>query len=186
MKKYLCFFALFLSFTLILVLSPVFGDTASKFSSDYGSELSKGQKVTVLVKVLGEPESDSPQKRAKEIRYLQSAVLKFCSFAGATNIVSDTHSNQFTATVTTSLAKALEKRSDVISVTVLEDISKETKENLDSLSPKKQHSLGRSIDEIKCKSDYIMLVKSNGEPACVKSKSAEKLTLRGWGEAYPQ
>ena len=139
-----------------------------------------------MVKVSGEPESENPQKRAKEIRYLQSAVLKFCSFAGATNIVSDIHNNEFTATMTTSLAKALEKRSDVISVTALEDILKDTKEDLDKLSPKKQQSQGRSIDEIKCKSGYIMMVKSNGEPACVKSMSAEKLVLREWGELYHQ
>jgi hypothetical protein len=169
-----------------VVLNPAFGYTASKFSSDYGDDLSTGQKITVLVKVLGKPESENPQKRAKEIRHLQSAVLKFCSFAGATNVRSDTWNNEFTATVTTSLAKVLEKRSDVISITKLEDGQKSTKEDLDKLSPKKQQSHGRSIDEIQCKSDYVLMVKSTGEPACVKVSSFEKLILRGWGEAYRQ
>ena len=182
--KGLWFFALFFSF--LLVLNPAFGYTASKFSANYGNDLSKGQKITVLVMVLGEPESENPQKRAKEIRHLQSAVLKFCSFAGATNVRSDTWNNEFTATVTTSLAKVLEKRSDVISVTTLEDIQKPTKENLDKLSPKKQQLYGRSIDEIQCKSNYVLMVKSNGDPACVKSESVEKLVLRGWGKSYPQ
>ena len=163
-----------------VVLNPAFGYTASKFSADYGNDLSQGQKITVLVKVLGEPESENSQKRAKEIRHLQSAVLKFCSFAGATNVRSDTWNNEFTATVTTSLAKVLEKRSDVISVTILEDIQKITKENLDKLSPKKQQFHGRSIDEINCKSDYILMVKSSGGLACVKPSSVEKLTERDW------
>lgn len=187
-KKYLWFSALF--FTFLLVLNhPAFGYTASKFASDYNNDLSAGQKITVLVKVLGEPESENNQKRAKEIRYLQSAVLKFCSFAGATNIISNTYNNEFTATMTISLAKALEKRSDVISVTLLEDILETTKENLDKLPPKKQQLYGRSIDEIQCKSDqHIVMVKSNEESAaaCVKSKSAEKLVLRGWGKLYLQ
>ena len=182
--KGLLFVALFFSF--LLVLNPAFGYTTSKFYADYGNDLSQGQKITVLVKILGEPESENPQKRAKEIRHLQSAVLKFCSFAGAINVRSDTWNNEFTATVTTSLAKVLEKRSDVISITILEDGQKSTKENLDKLSPKKQQSHGRSIDEIQCKSGYVLMVKSNGDPACVKVRSYEKLILRGWGEAYRQ
>ena len=179
--EHLWFFALF--FSILLVLNPAFGYTASKFSADYGEDLSMGQKITVLVKVLGEPESENPQKRAKEIRHLQSAVLKFSSFAGATNVRSDTWNNEFTVTVTTSLAQVLEKRSDVTSVTVLEDVQK-TKEDLDKLPPKKQQSHDRSIDEIQCKLDYVLMVKSNGDPACVKSMSVEKLVLRGWGEVH--
>ncbi len=107
-------------FGFLLFTSPAFGYPASKFVSDYGDELSKGQKIKVLVKVKGEPESEDPRKRAKEIRHLQSAVLKFCIFAGATNVKSDTWNNEFTAIITTSLAQVLEKRSDVISVHVLE------------------------------------------------------------------
>jgi len=116
--KALCIYAVF--FGLLLFTSPAFGYTASKFVSDYGYELSEGEKIKVLVKVKGEPESEDPAKRAKEIRYLQSAVLKFCNFAGATNVKSDTWNNEFTAIVTTSLAQVLEQRSDVISVQVIE------------------------------------------------------------------
>jgi len=119
--KYLSIFAMLFGF--LLISSPAFGYTASKFSSDYGEDLSIGQKIKVLVKVKGEPESENPAKRAKEIRYLQSAVLKFCNFAGATNVKSDSWNNEFTAIVTKSLAKVLEERSDVISVKVIESSS---------------------------------------------------------------
>ena len=122
--KFLWIFAIL--FGLLLVSSPAFGYTASKFVSDYGYELSEGQKIKVLVKVKGEPESQDPAKRAKEIRYLQSAVLKFINFAGATNVKSDTWNNEFTAIVTTLLAEILEKRSDVISVQVIETSSSQT------------------------------------------------------------
>jgi len=124
--KYLSIFAILFGF--LLVSSPAFGYTASKFVADYGYELSDGQKIKVLVKVKGEPESEDPAKRAKEIRFLQSAVLKFCNFAGATNVKTDTWNNEFTATVTTSLAKVLEQRSDVISVQVIETPSKSQSE----------------------------------------------------------
>jgi hypothetical protein len=116
--KYLSIFAILFGF--LLISSPAFGYTASKFVSDYGEDLSIGQKIKVLVKVIGEPESENPAKRAKEIRYLQSAVLKFCNFAGATNVKSDSWNNEFTAIVTKSLAKVLDERSDVISVKVIE------------------------------------------------------------------
>jgi len=116
--RYLCIFAVFFGF--LLLTGPAFGYPASKFVSDYGYELSEGQKIKVLVKVKGEPESQDPVKRAKEIRFLQSAVLKFCNFAGATNVKTDTWNNEFTAIVTTSLAHVLEQRSDVISVEVIE------------------------------------------------------------------
>ena len=115
-------------FGFLLISSPAFGYTASKFVADYGYELSDGQKIKVLVKVKGEPESEDPAKRAKEIRYLQSAVLKFCNFAGATNVKSDSWNNEFTAIVTTSLAQVLEERSDVISVQVIETSSAQTEQ----------------------------------------------------------
>ncbi len=119
--KYLPIFAILFGF--LLMSSPAFGYTASKFVSDYGEDLSKGQKIKVLVNVRGEPESENPAKRAKEIRQLQSAVLKFCNFAGATNVKSDTWNNEFTAMVTTSIAQILEERSDVTSVKVIESSS---------------------------------------------------------------
>ena len=107
-------------FGFLLFTSPVFGYTVSKFVADHGDELSKGQQIKVLVKVKGDLESDDPAKRAKEIRYLQSAVLKFCSFAGAVNVKSHTWNNEFTAEVTTSLAEVIEQRNDVISVHILQ------------------------------------------------------------------
>ncbi len=119
--KYLSIFVILFGF--LLISNPAFGYTASKFVSDYGEDLSKGQKIKVLVNVRGEPESENPAKRAKEIRQLQSAVLKFCNFAGATNVKSDLWNNEFTAMVTTSLAQVLEERSDVISVKVIESSS---------------------------------------------------------------
>ncbi len=116
--KYLWIFAVLFGF--LLFTSPAFGITASKFVADHGNDLSKGQQIKVLVKVKGELESDDPAKRAKEIRYFQSAVLKFCSFAGAVNVKSHTWNNEFTAEVTTSLAEVIEQRNDVISVHILQ------------------------------------------------------------------
>jgi len=116
--KHLWIFAILFGF--LLTTSPALGYTASKFVSEYGDDLSEGQKIKVLVKVKGEPESEDPTKRAKEIRYLQSAVLKFCNFAGAINVKSHTWNNEFTAMVTLSLAQVLELRNDVISVHVIE------------------------------------------------------------------
>jgi hypothetical protein len=103
-------------FGFLLFSSPAFGYTASKFAADYGGELSIGPQIQIQVKVKGTPEYDDPAKRAKEIRNLQYAVLKFCSFAGAVNVKSHTWKNEFTADVTTSLAEVIEQRSDVMSV----------------------------------------------------------------------
>jgi len=114
---YLWICAILLGF--LLFTSPAFGYTASKFVADYGGELSKGPQIKILVKVKGEPESNDPAKRAKEIRNLQAAVLKFCSFAGAVNVKSHTWKNEFTADVTTSLAEVLVQRNDVISIHML-------------------------------------------------------------------
>ena len=113
---YLWVYAVFFGF--LLFSSPALGYTASKFAADYGTELSKGPQITILVKVKGTPEYDDPAKRAKEIRNLQYAVLKFCSFAGAVNVKSHTWKNEFTADVTTSLAEVIEQRNDVVSVYV--------------------------------------------------------------------
>ncbi len=131
--KYLSILAILFSF--LLIISPAFGYAASKFVSDYGDDLSKGQEIKVLVKVKGEPESEDPAKRAKEIRFLQSAVLKFCNFAGATNVKSDTWNNEFSAEISTSLFEVLEKRDDLVSIKIishlgnLNDEIKNTTEN---------------------------------------------------------
>ena len=159
--------------------------TAATFAQQYKDELSTtGNRVSVVIKVAGESENTDPSKRAKEIRYLQSYVLKFLSFSNAVNVISDQQRNEITAQMHTEWIPILEKRNDVISITILGDVQKTTKEDLDRLPPMKQQSHGRSIDEIQCKLDYILMVKSAGDPACVKLKSAEKLTLRGWGESY--
>ncbi len=104
--------------------------------------------------------------------------LKFLSFSNAVNVVSNQQKNEITAQMHTAWIPILEKRSDVISITILEDVQKTTKD-LDRLPPNKQQLHDRSIGEIQCKLDYILMVKSSGDPACVKSSSAEKLVLRG-------
>ena len=93
-----------------------FGYSISEFVDKYQYSLSEGQWVQVLVTVKGEPESQDPIKRAKEIRYLQSGVLKFIHIAGAKNVKSDTWNNEFTAQLTSSLVAVIENRSDVLSV----------------------------------------------------------------------
>jgi len=161
--------------------------TAATFAQKYKDVLSvTGKRISVAIKVAGESESIDPSKRAKEIRYLQSYVLKFLSFSNAVNVVSDQQKNEITAQIHTAWIPILEKRSDVISVIILEDVQKTTKEDLDKLPPKKQQLQDRSIDEIQCKPDYILMVKSSSDPACVKLSSSEKLILRGWGELYQQ
>ncbi len=45
--------------------------------------------------------------------------LKFSILAGATNVKSDTWNNEFTAAVTTSLAKHLAQRGDVVSIDII-------------------------------------------------------------------
>ena len=155
--------------------------TAATFAQKYKEVLSAtGNRVSVVITIAGDSESTDPAKRAKEIRYLQSSVLKFLSFSNAVNVVSDQQKNEITAQMHTVWIPILEKRSDVISVTILEDVQKTTKEDIDKLPPKKQQSHGRSIDEIQCKSDYVLMIKSSGGPACVKPSSVEKLAQRDW------
>ena len=101
-------------------ITIAYGFSASEFVFKYGDQFTEGEKITVLVMVKGEPESPDPAKRAKEIRYFQSGILKFIHFAGATNVVSATTKNQFTATMTSSLAEYLTTRYDVLSVTNIE------------------------------------------------------------------
>jgi len=154
---------------------PDSGLTASTFESKYGDLIAKdGRKVTVLVKVVGDAESTEQNKREKEIRYLQTSVLKFVVFAGGINVVSDTLKNEFRAQVHPDLVELLEQRDDVISVTFI-----------DAMSPAKQTSEGITIDNISCKTQHVLMTKYNGTPACVKPKTAEKLQNRGWGTINP-
>jgi len=160
--------------------------TAATFAQKYKDVLSiTGNRVSVVIKVVGESESTDPAKRAKEIRYLQSYVLKFLSFSNAVNVVSDQQKNEITAQMHTVWIPILEKRSDVISVTILEDVQKTIQKDLDNLPPKKQQLHGRSIDEIQCKSDNVLMIKSSGEPACMKLSSVEKLTKKDWIVVHP-
>ena len=122
--KHLIIFTIICGFSLLF--NPAFGTTASEFVAKYQNQFSEGEKVKVLVKVKGEPTYDDPLKRAKEIRYYQSGVLKFIHFAGAINVISDTQDNQFTAIMTRTLAEKIATRSDVISVTILDGIIQST------------------------------------------------------------
>jgi uncharacterized protein YjbI with pentapeptide repeats len=101
-------------------MNSAYALTASEFVSKYQNQFTEGEKIRVLVQVNGEPSTDDPEKRAKEIRYYQAGVLKFIHFAGAINVVSDTQKNQFTATMTTLLAEKVSARYDVISVIIVD------------------------------------------------------------------
>ena len=101
-------------------MGVAYGLTASEYVSKYGNKYAEGEKIRVLVHVQGESSEENPAKRAKEIRYYQSAVLKFIHFAGAINVVSNTLDNSFTATMTTSLAEKISTRYDVKSVVVID------------------------------------------------------------------
>jgi len=105
--------------TIFLGYNFASGFTVSEFVYKYQDQFSVGQEIDVLVKVKGGSSTEDPAKRAREIRYYQSGVLKFVHFAGATNVKSDTWYNEFTGTMTTSLAEHIATRNDVISVTIL-------------------------------------------------------------------
>jgi len=122
--QYLVILAIICGFSLLY--NPAFGTTASEFVAKYQNQFSEGEKVKVLVKVKGAPTYDDPLKRAKEIRYYQSGVLKFIHFAGAINVISNTQDNQFTAIITSTLAEKIATRADVVSVTILDYIAQPT------------------------------------------------------------
>ncbi len=109
----------FILIVLVVSMNSAYALTASEFVSKYQNQFTEGEKIRVLVQVKGEPSTYDPAKRAKEIRYYQAGVLKFIHFAGAVNVISDTMKNQFTATMTTSLAEKISTRYDVISVTLI-------------------------------------------------------------------
>ena len=110
------------SIILLLNLNVAYAYPAKVFDQKFGKTLEEGERFKVLVKVVGEPQSQDPNFRPKEIRYMQASVLKFCHYAKATNVISDTWENQFTADVTPALAEVLSKRHDVISIQKIEDI----------------------------------------------------------------
>jgi hypothetical protein len=156
--------------------------TAATFADRYNDVLFTGKRVNVVIKMVGESENPDPAKRAKEIRYLQSYVLKFLSFSNAVNVVSNPQENEITAQIDSAWIPILEQRADVISVTVI-DAQNDNKENLDKLPPKKQQSQGRNINEIQCVKGFVLIQKYDLSPACVKPLTAEKLVERGWGKS---
>ena len=60
-------------------------------------------------------------------------------------------------------------------------IDMENKIMLVSLAPLKQLKIGKSVNEITCRDKYTLILKYNGNPACVKDSSIKKLVERGWG-----
>jgi hypothetical protein len=48
------------------------------------------------------------------------------------------------------------------------------------LSPLKQFKSGIQIDKITCKENLQLIIKNNGNPACVKPETKIKLVERGW------
>ena len=68
--------------------------TAATFVDKYKNLELTGDRVSVTIKVKGESENIDPSKREKEIRYLQSYVLKFLSFSKAVNVVLNHNTNE--------------------------------------------------------------------------------------------
>ena len=52
--------------------------------------------------------------------------------------------------------------------------------NSEFLPPLKQFKNGLHVNEIQCNDDLHLMIKHDGIPACVKTKSVEKLNERGW------
>jgi len=153
--------------------------TASTFVDKYQDLLQKGgARVSVLIKVTGDVESIDPAKRAKEIRNLQSYVLKFLSYTNGINILSDTQKNEITGQIHPHWIEILEERSEVLSVTILDkyNISKDKQ-----LPPLKQIEQGIEAKNVLCKEGFVLIIKHNGSPACVGSDTTVKLEELGWG-----
>jgi hypothetical protein len=49
------------------------------------------------------------------------------------------------------------------------------------MTPLKQLKIGKLVNEITCRDKYTLILKPNGNPACVKDASVKKLVERGWG-----
>jgi len=92
--------------------------TAATFVDKYKNLELTGERVSVTIKVKGESENIDPSKRAKEIRYLQSYVLKFLSFSKAVNVVSNQNTNEIVSQIDTAWIPILELRSDVAYVVI--------------------------------------------------------------------
>jgi hypothetical protein len=158
--------------------------TAATFADTYKDMSFTGKRASVVIKMAGESENSDPSKKAKEIRYLQSYVLKFLSFSNAVNVVSNPQKNEIAAQIDTAWIPILEQRSDVVSVIVLE-IQKDGKESLGNLSPLKQIANGIAPESIICNEGLVLIIKHDGSPACVMPDTAENLENRGWGVMPP-
>jgi hypothetical protein len=156
--------------------------TAATFADKYKDLELTGDRVAVTIKVKGESENIEPSKRAKEIRYLQSYVLKFLSFSNAVNVVSNHQTNEINAQIDSVWIPILEQRSDVLYVKISDP--QKNKEYTDSLSPKKQSKRGISAENIVCKSGLELVIRTNGDPACVKPETAIK--MKNAGILFPQ
>ncbi|MDE1770920.1 MAG: hypothetical protein KGI28_10285, partial [Thaumarchaeota archaeon] len=53
------------------------------------------------------------------------------------------------------------------------------------LSPLKQFKSGIKAEDVKCSSDFILVINRNYSPACVKESSGIELLLRGWAIGFP-
>ena len=152
--------------------------TASTFSDQYRELLQKGgQRVSVLIKVVGEPESTDPTIRAKEIRNLQSSILKFLSFSNGVNIVSDKQKNEITGQIHPHWIEIIEARNDVISVQILGEFEYPDGK---AIPPLKQMKQGIPFSNIVCNNDLVLIKKYDGSPSCVKPETKQKLIERGW------
>jgi hypothetical protein len=151
--------------------------TAATFADKYKNLEPTGDRVSVTIKVKGESDSIDPSKRAKEIRYLQSYVLKFLSFSNAVNVVSNQQANEIIAQIDTVWIPILEQRSDVVHVKINDPQT--NKEYLNSLPPKKQFVRGISAENIVCKSGLELVIRTNGSPACVKPETVIKMQNMG-------
>lgn len=54
-------------------------------------------------------------------------------------------------------------------------------ETLEIQSPRKQMASGVSAEDVICKSELVLMIRSNGMAACVKSPTSMKLSEVGWG-----
>jgi len=154
-------------------LYPDANFTAATFADEYKDILFQddGTRIPVFIKVIGDPISEDPNTRPREIRHLQSSVLKFLNLAQAINTRSDLWENQLTTQIHPLWIEPLRKRSDVISVeTNLEKIG----------SPRKQIEQGILPQDIVCKQDLKLMLRPNDSAACIRTEHVEKLESYGW------
>lgn len=50
------------------------------------------------------------------------------------------------------------------------------------MSPRKQMASGVAAEDVECKAEFVLMVRSNGLAACVKSSTSIKLSEAGWGD----